>query len=47
MTAEDICNILQSYFPNPSIPLKAYHINPFVFLISVLLSAQCTDKKVN
>lgn len=37
--------ILDHLFPNPDIPLN--HTNPFSFLIAVLLSAQCTDVKVN
>ncbi len=40
-----IINILESLYPNPSIPLQ--HKDPFTLLISVLLSAQSTDKKVN
>lgn len=36
---------LDALFPNPQIPL--HHTNPFTLLIAVLLSAQCTDKKVN
>ncbi len=37
--------ILDEKFPNPDIPLD--HKDPFTLLIAVLLSAQCTDKKVN
>lgn len=40
-----ISHILDALFPNPSIPLN--HEDPFTLLIAVLLSAQCTDKKVN
>lgn len=40
-----IINILESLYPNPSIPLR--HKDPFTLLVSVLLSAQSTDKKVN
>lgn len=40
-----IPTILDHLFPDPSIPL--HHSNPFSFLIAVMLSAQCTDKKVN
>lgn len=36
---------LQELFPNPPIPLK--HEDPFTLLIAVLLSAQCTDERVN
>ena len=32
-------------YPEPPIPLD--HTDPFTLLIAVLLSAQCTDKKVN
>lgn len=32
-------------FPDPSIPLQ--HSSPFTLLIAVLLSAQCTDARVN
>ena len=37
--------ILDHLFPDPAIPL--YHTNPFSFLVAVVLSAQCTDIKVN
>lgn len=40
-----IIDLLDSYFPDPSIPL--YHTGPYTLLIAVLLSAQCTDKCVN
>jgi endonuclease III len=40
-----ILKILNRIYPNPPIPLK--HINKFTLLISVLLSAQCTDQNVN
>jgi len=36
---------LKELYPNPPIPLD--HTDPFTLLIAVLLSAQCTDKKVN
>lgn len=36
---------LQVFLPNPPIPLK--HKDPFTLLIAVLLSAQCTDERVN
>ncbi len=36
---------LQSLYPNPPIPLN--HSDPFTLLIAVLLSAQCTDERVN
>jgi len=37
--------ILEELYPNPSIPLK--HKDPYTLLIAVLLSAQCTDARVN
>ena len=36
---------LAELYPNPAIPLD--HKDPFTLLIAVLLSAQCTDKRVN
>ncbi len=36
---------LQKLYPNPQIPLD--HKDAYTMLISVLLSAQCTDKRVN
>lgn len=43
--AQIVKDYLDYFFPNPTPPL--YHLNPFTLLIAVLLSAQCTDKKVN
>ncbi len=40
-----ISEILDAYFPDPQIPLL--HQDPYTLLIAVLLSAQCTDKRVN
>jgi len=40
-----ILKILNKIYPTTSIPLK--HTNKFTLLISVLLSAQCTDVNVN
>ena len=40
-----IIQILEDLFPNPPIPLV--HKDPYTLLISVLLSAQCTDAMVN
>ncbi len=40
-----IQRILNSLFPNPAIPLT--HHDPYTLLIAVLLSAQCTDVRVN
>lgn len=36
---------LDKLFPRPAIPL--HHKDPYTLLIAVLLSARCTDKKVN
>lgn len=36
---------LQSLYPKPGIPLQ--HKDPYTLLVAVLLSAQCTDKRVN
>lgn len=36
---------LQSLYPNPPIPL--HHKDPYSLLVAVLLSAQCTDERVN
>lgn len=41
----DILNILDEKFPDPPIPL--HHKDAYTLLISVLLSAQCTDERVN
>lgn len=43
--AQCIQEILNDLFPHPAIPLK--HQDPFTLLIAVLLSAQCTDERVN
>ncbi|MEO5582487.1 MAG: endonuclease III [Saprospiraceae bacterium] len=40
-----ILTVLEKYFPEPKIPL--IHKDPFTLLIAVLLSAQCTDERVN
>lgn len=37
--------ILRKLYPAPAIPLQ--HTNNYTFLIAVLLSAQCTDARVN
>jgi endonuclease III len=42
---KDILKILDKYFPDPDIPLD--HKDPYTLLIAVLLSAQCTDERVN
>jgi endonuclease III len=36
---------LQELYPSPGIPLE--HRDPYTLLVAVLLSAQCTDKRVN
>ena len=40
-----LTEILDELFPNPEIPLQ--HKDPYTLLIAVLLSAQCTDARVN
>lgn len=40
-----IAKILNEYYPNPPIPLK--HTSDYTLLIAVLLSARCTDARVN
>lgn len=40
-----ITETLDQLFPNPPIPLE--HKDPYTLLIAVLLSAQCTDIRVN
>ena len=40
-----IVNTLEQLFPNPPIPL--HHKDAYTMLIAVLLSAQCTDERVN
>lgn len=43
--AEYVINELEKLYPNTPIPLD--HQDPYTLLIAVLLSAQCTDKRVN
>ena len=43
--AKIVLRELNKFYPKTPIPLK--HKNIFTLLISVLLSAQCTDKNVN
>ncbi|WP_146440321.1 endonuclease III [Crateriforma conspicua] len=43
--AEHIDRRLADLYPNPPIPLD--HHDEFTLLVAVVLSAQCTDKKVN
>ena len=42
---QDIARILNHLYPNPPIPLD--HQDTYTLLIAVLLSAQCTDERVN
>lgn len=42
---EIILKRLQELYPSPPIPLE--HKDPYTLLVAVLLSAQCTDKRVN
>lgn len=42
---ENIINILEKEFPETPVPLD--HTDPYTLLIAVLLSAQCTDERVN
>jgi endonuclease-3 len=43
--ARKIQQILDELYPRPAVPLD--HEDPYTLLISVLLSAQCTDLRVN
>lgn len=43
--ANYIMSRLEELYPEPTIPLS--HKNPYTLLIAVLLSAQCTDVRVN
>ncbi len=43
--AEFVMQTLEKLYPATPIPLR--HKDPFTLLIAVLLSAQCTDKRVN
>jgi len=43
--AQKIGRILDEKFPLPPIPLD--HVDPYTLLIAVVLSAQCTDERVN
>lgn len=42
---EKIIATLEGFYPDPPIPLT--HSNHYTFLLAVLLSAQCTDERVN
>ena len=43
--ADDILKILEKLYPKTPIPLT--HKDPYTLLIAVVLSAQCTDERVN
>jgi endonuclease-3 len=43
--AAEIQKILDEFYPEVPIPLE--HQDAYTLLIAVLLSAQCTDKRVN
>lgn len=40
-----VINTLEAFYPAPAIPLQ--HKDPYTLLVAVLLSAQCTDERVN
>ena len=42
---EKIISLLNTHFPDPGVPLD--HKDAYTLLIAVLLSAQCTDERVN
>ena len=43
--AAHVMQRLEQHYPEVPVPLD--HSDPFTLLVAVLLSAQCTDKKVN
>ena len=43
--AQYVSKKLEELYPEPGIPLL--HTDPYTLLVAVLLSAQCTDKRVN
>lgn len=43
--AADIARILDQLYPETPIPLR--HSDPYTLLVAVVLSAQCTDERVN
>jgi endonuclease-3 len=43
--ARIVADRLADFYPRPAIPLN--HRDPFTLLVAVVLSAQCTDKRVN
>jgi len=40
-----VSTTLEKYYPNTPVPLE--HKDHFTLLVAVLLSAQCTDERVN
>ncbi|MDZ4844258.1 MAG: endonuclease III [Chitinophagales bacterium] len=49
MTKPDLFRYVLDYFRknNPAPETELHHANPYELLVSVILSAQCTDKRVN
>ena len=45
MDNKEILNILNNLIPNPKCELE--YSSPYELLVAVILSAQCTDKRVN
>ena len=43
--ARRIGKILDRLFPDAAVPLD--HVDPYTLLVAVVLSAQCTDERVN
>jgi endonuclease-3 len=43
--ARRIGRILDRYYPHADVPLD--HVDPYTLLVAVVLSAQCTDERVN
>ena len=43
--AQLIISILDKFYKKTPVPLK--HSSPYTLLVAVLLSAQCTDERVN
>ena len=43
--ARRIARILDRYYPDSDVPLD--HVDPYTLLVAVVLSAQCTDERVN
>ena len=42
---QEVLTILKSMYPNPTTALR--HDSPFQLLVATILSAQCTDERVN